>query len=152
MKKYFLDVLKLQYADFKGRASRRQFWMFVLYNVIAAVIVGIIGGIVGLNAILSGLYSLALLIPSLAISVRRLQDIDVAGYRQGVVLDFDQFDSAGGEHLVDRSLLPARHAVGQPVRKSARRRIRGRGTQETGRGVRMGRPGFLRHNRAVPVK
>ena len=47
MKKYFLDVLKLQYADFKGRASRRQFWMFVLYNVIAAVIVGIIGGIVG---------------------------------------------------------------------------------------------------------
>lgn len=63
MKKYFLDVLKLQYADFKGRASRRQFWMFVLYNVIAAVIVGIIGGIVGLNAILSGLYSLALLIP-----------------------------------------------------------------------------------------
>lgn len=147
MKKYFLDVLKLQYADFKGRASRRQFWMFVLYNVIAAVIVGIIGGIVGLNAILSGLYSLALLIPSLAISVRRLQDID-----EGVVLDFDQFDSAGGEHLVDRSLLPARHAVGQPVRKSARRRIRGRGTQETGRGVRMGRPGFLRHNRAVPVK
>ena len=50
MKKYFLDVLKLQYADFKGRASRRQFWMFVLYNVIAAVIVGIIGGIVGLNS------------------------------------------------------------------------------------------------------
>ena len=41
MKKYFLDVLKLQYADFKGRASRRQFWMFVLYNVIAAVIVGL---------------------------------------------------------------------------------------------------------------
>ena len=147
MKKYFLDVLKLQYADFKGRASRRQFWMFVLYNVIAAVIVGIIGGIVGLNAILSGLYSLALLIPSLAY-LRKA----VAGYRQGVVLDFDQFDSAGGEHLVDRSLLPARHAVGQPVRKSARRRIRGRGTQETGRGVRMGRPGFLRHNRAVPVK
>ena len=80
MKKYFLDVLKLQYADFKGRASRRQFWMFVLYNVIAAVIVGIIGGIVGLNAILSGLYSLALLIPSLAISVRRLQDIDKEWY------------------------------------------------------------------------
>ena len=78
MKKYFLDVLKLQYADFKGRASRRQFWMFVLYNVIAAVIVGIIGGIVGLNAILSGLYSL--LIPSLAISVRRLQDIDKEWY------------------------------------------------------------------------
>ena len=73
MKKYFLDVLKLQYADFKGRASRRQFWMFVLYNVIAAVIVG-------LNAILSGLYSLALLIPSLAISVRRLQDIDKEWY------------------------------------------------------------------------
>ena len=80
MKKYFLDVLKLQYADFKGRASRRQFWMFVLYNVIAAVIVGIIGGIVGLNAILSGLYSLALLIPSLAIYVRRLQDIDKEWY------------------------------------------------------------------------
>lgn len=80
MKKYFLDVLKLRYADFKGRASRRQFWMFVLYNVIAAVIVGIIGGIVGLNAILSGLYSLALLIPSLAISVRRLQDIDKEWY------------------------------------------------------------------------
>ena len=80
MKKYFLDVLKLKYADFKGRASRRQFWMFVLYNVIAAVIVGIIGGIVGLNAILSGLYSLALLIPSLAISVRRLQDIDKEWY------------------------------------------------------------------------
>ena len=44
------------------------------------LIVGIIGGIVGLNAILSGLYSLALLIPSLAISVRRLQDIDKEWY------------------------------------------------------------------------
>ena len=144
MKKYFLDVLKLQYADFKGRASRRQFWMFVLYNVIAAVIVGIIGGIVGdpERFVQFGV------VDSVPGYLRKA----VAGYRQGVVLDFDQFDSAGGEHLVDRSLLPARHAVGQPVRKSARRRIRGRGTQETGRGVRMGRPGFLRHNRAVPVK
>lgn len=147
MKKYFLDVLKLQYADFKGRASRRQFWMFVLYNVIAAVIVGIIGGIVGLNAILSGLYSLALLIPSLAISVRRLQDIDKEWYWILISLIL----LVGSIWLIVL-YCPARHAVGQPVRKSARRRIRGRGTQETGRGVRMGRPGFLRHNRAVPVK
>lgn len=82
MKSIFWMLKLLQYADFKGRASHRQFWMFVLYNVIAAVIVGLSAvSSSELNAILSGLYGrLALLIPSLAISVRRLQDIDKEWY------------------------------------------------------------------------
>lgn len=76
--KEYLAMWK-HYADFKGRATRKDFWMAYLFNCIAAVIIGIIAGMVTQLAFLSVLYSLAILIPSISIGVRRLHDIGKRG-------------------------------------------------------------------------
>lgn len=69
-----------KYAEFSGRARRQEFWMFVLFNCLASVALGVVDGILGTNGGLGGLYSLAVLIPSLAVSVRRLHDTDRSGW------------------------------------------------------------------------
>ena len=69
-----------KYAEFAGRARRQEFWMFVLFNCLASVALGVVDGILGTNGGLGGLYSLAVLIPSLAVSVRRLHDTDRSGW------------------------------------------------------------------------
>ncbi len=75
---YYLDVLK-KYAEFDGRATRTEFWMFVLFNLIISLLLMFIDGMTGLN-ILQAIYSLAVLIPGLAVSVRRLHDIGKSGW------------------------------------------------------------------------
>lgn len=75
---WYLKVLN-QYADFNGRARRKEYWMFILFNVIFGAVAGVVGGIIGTEAI-AGLYSLALLIPSIAVGVRRLHDIGKSGW------------------------------------------------------------------------
>lgn len=76
----YVGVLK-NYAVFSGRASRAEFWWFVLINLIISVVLSIISLIIGdKNGILSTLYSLAILIPSLAVGVRRLHDIGKSGW------------------------------------------------------------------------
>ena len=67
--KWFIKCFK-QYADFKGRARRKEYWMFTLINGI----IGFVMGLLGLT-ILSWIYSVAVFIPSLAVGVRRLHDI-----------------------------------------------------------------------------
>lgn len=69
-----------KYAEFSGRARRQEFWMFVLFNGLASVALGVVDGILGTNGALGGLYSLAVLIPFLAVSVRRLHDTDRSGW------------------------------------------------------------------------
>lgn len=64
---------------FSGRATRRDFWMAVLFNAICAFILGIIAGIIELP-LLSLLYSLAVLIPGWTLGVRRLHDINKSGW------------------------------------------------------------------------
>ncbi|GAA4757149.1 DUF805 domain-containing protein [Actinomycetospora chibensis] len=89
---WYLKVLK-QYADFSGRARRTEFWMFVLFNAIAYVVLALIDVLIGTasfastgtgfqfgGGLLSGLYSLGVLIPSLAVAVRRLHDTDRTGW------------------------------------------------------------------------
>ena len=74
----YLKVIK-KYADFNGRADRREFWMFVLCNFIVVIVLSILGVIPVLGIlfkIISGLYGLAVLIPGLAVSARRLHDTD----------------------------------------------------------------------------
>lgn len=75
--KYYTDVISKHYFDFDGRATRQEFWMFVLFNFIAAVLVGFINGLIfgDENMLLGNLYSLAVLLPSLGIAARRLHDI-----------------------------------------------------------------------------
>ena len=64
--KEYLDMWK-NYANFSGRTSVRGYWMAVLFNIIISAIVSFI-------PIVSYIYPLAILIPSLAIVVRRLRD------------------------------------------------------------------------------
>ena len=79
LKEWHLKVLR-QYTDFSGRARRREYWMFVLANFIIAFVLGIIDTIIGWGQILSGIYSVAVLLPSLAVAVRRLHDIGKSGW------------------------------------------------------------------------
>ena len=89
---WYLKALK-QYADFGGRARRTEFWMFVLVNVVISIVLGIVdtatgtanayavGGMASYSpGILGGLYALAVLIPSIAVTVRRLHDTDRSGW------------------------------------------------------------------------
>jgi uncharacterized membrane protein YhaH (DUF805 family) len=71
-----------RYVDFNGRSSRSEYWFWVLFNVLVAVVLGILrvaGGGNGANALLY-LYDLAVLLPSIALVVRRLHDIDRSGW------------------------------------------------------------------------
>jgi uncharacterized membrane protein YhaH (DUF805 family) len=81
---YYTDAFK-KYAVFTGRASRKQYWMFFLFNLIAYIILSIISRIIG-TSFLSYIYVLALIIPNLAISVRRLHDTDRSGW--WLLIDF----------------------------------------------------------------
>lgn len=76
---WYKGVLK-KYAVFEGRASRREFWMFTLVNVVIAFLIGFAEGLLGLPKIISTLYMLAVLIPSIAVTVRRLHDMDKTGW------------------------------------------------------------------------
>jgi uncharacterized membrane protein YhaH (DUF805 family) len=82
---WYLNALK-QYAVFKGRARRKEYWFFILFNLIASAVLTVIDFMTGNLDLalgmgpLSGLYSLAVLIPSLAVTVRRLHDTDHSGW------------------------------------------------------------------------
>lgn len=75
---WYLKCLR-QYADFSGRARRKEYWMFILFNAIISFVLGFIDGLLGLN-LLSYIYALVIFIPSLAVSVRRLHDIGRCGW------------------------------------------------------------------------
>jgi uncharacterized membrane protein YhaH (DUF805 family) len=82
---WYLEVLK-KYAVFNGRARRKEYWMFFLFNIIISIVLIIVDGIVGTSAapgalgLLGGLYALALLIPGIAVAVRRLHDTGRSGW------------------------------------------------------------------------
>jgi uncharacterized membrane protein YhaH (DUF805 family) len=80
---WYLKVIK-NYVGFTGRARRKEFWMFCLFYIIFAIVIGVVERILGLNTAfggpLSSLYSLGLLLPSLAVSVRRLHDTGRSGW------------------------------------------------------------------------
>jgi uncharacterized membrane protein YhaH (DUF805 family) len=81
---WYLDAWK-NYVNFQGRARRKAYWMFVLFNIIALVILSLIEGALGLSGqngygILTGLYSLAIILPLIALAVRRLHDTGRSGW------------------------------------------------------------------------
>ena len=81
---WYLKVLK-QYADFGGRARRKEYWMFFLFNVIIGFTLGFIEGIAGINSasnesLFAGIYQLAIIIPSIAVGVRRMHDVGKSGW------------------------------------------------------------------------
>ncbi len=75
---WYLEVLK-KYVVFDGRARRTEYWMFALFNIIAAVVLMVVGSIIHTQALYS-LYVLGVLLPSIAVSIRRLHDTGRSGW------------------------------------------------------------------------
>ena len=82
---WYLKVLQ-NYANFNGRARRKEYWFFVLFNVIFAVVAMILDNVLGIASEELGygpiyvLYALAELVPGIAVSVRRMHDIGKSGW------------------------------------------------------------------------
>jgi uncharacterized membrane protein YhaH (DUF805 family) len=75
----FADAVKIcfmKYAEFKGCASRSEFWWWVLFTSLAAFVLR------SVSYYLSALFSLVTLLPSIAVTARRLHDIDRSGWWQ----------------------------------------------------------------------
>ncbi|EGA88925.1 hypothetical protein GPDM_12916 [Planococcus donghaensis MPA1U2] len=82
--KEFLDVFK-KTLDFKSRSRRKEYWMFILWTTIISVVLSIIEIIAGLEiapdiGLLSTIFTLVILIPSISVTVRRLHDIGRTGW------------------------------------------------------------------------
>jgi uncharacterized membrane protein YhaH (DUF805 family) len=126
----YLEVLK-KYAVFSGRARRKEYWMFFLFNLIIYVVLALIDGLMGTFSpqaglgVLSGLYSLAVLIPSIAVTVRRLHDTGRSGwwilialvpFIGGIVLlVFMVLDSQPGENQYGPNPKATTAAAGAPA-------------------------------------
>lgn len=80
---WFFAALK-KYAVFRGRASRSEFWYFILFVVLISIVLGFMDAIARPQSqgegLLSGLFSLAMLLPALGVQVRRLHDIGRSGW------------------------------------------------------------------------
>ncbi len=81
---WYLQVLK-KYAVFSGRARRKEYWYFFLFNIIISFVLGFIESLVGIAAgsdysVLGIIYGLAVLLPSIGVSIRRLHDTGRSGW------------------------------------------------------------------------
>ena len=79
----FLESIKTcstKYAEFNGRASRSEFWWWVLFVFLVSAAIGMV------SQVLSGVFSLAVLVPNLAVGARRLHDTNRSGWLQLVWL------------------------------------------------------------------
>jgi uncharacterized membrane protein YhaH (DUF805 family) len=74
------SVLTTNYATFSGRARRSEYWWYVLFVVIASLVLGLIDEMVIGMGLLGGVFALATLIPGIAVGVRRLHDRDMSGW------------------------------------------------------------------------
>ena len=108
-----------KYADFGGRATRAEFWRWGLFIVIGSIVCSVIDGLLGSRDAIETLFFLATLLPSLAVTTRRLHDIGKTGRRQlgwygiiigavvvsgamylvGVVKEYSYTDASGGFHF-----------------------------------------------------
>lgn len=77
----FIKVVRDNYTNFEGRARRKEFWMFTLVSLVINV------GTLILDAslfsdlgLVNGLYTLAILLPSIAVGIRRMHDINKSGW------------------------------------------------------------------------
>lgn len=83
--KYYIGVLK-KYVVFQGRAGRKEYWMFVLFHIIISILLSILDRALGTefgpnrNGIFSSLYSIAVLLPNLAVTIRRMHDTNHRGW------------------------------------------------------------------------
>ena len=103
-KTYYWNILTKNYVNFSGRATRKQYWLFVLFNIIVFAVLAFVLSFLGNTGnVLYYLCNLAVLLPSLAIAVRRLHDINFSGWWMLVVL----LQFLGGLILLVLMLLPS---------------------------------------------
>ena len=82
---WYIEALK-KYAVFGGRSRRKEYWYFVLFSVIVSLVLSAIDALLGTFSsstnvgLLGGIYGLAIIVPSIAVSVRRLHDTDRTGW------------------------------------------------------------------------
>ncbi|MEH7400144.1 MULTISPECIES: DUF805 domain-containing protein [Bacillaceae] len=76
---WYLKVLK-NYVVFHGRASRTEFWMFMLINAIITFLLSLLDNFANTDNMISGIYGLLTLLPLIAVGVRRLHDIGKSGW------------------------------------------------------------------------
>ncbi len=84
---WYIKVLS-NYANFSGRARRKEYWMFFLFNFVIALVIGFITGFIGgvlqqgtsISNVAAVIYNLAVLLPSLAVAVRRMHDSGRSGW------------------------------------------------------------------------
>lgn len=86
---WYLKVVRDNFANFEGRARRQEYWMFVLFNILITIGLYMLVGIMALifrsplaflGMILVIIYALGILIPNLAVIVRRLHDTGNSGW------------------------------------------------------------------------
>ena len=125
-----------RYFDFKGRSRRKEFWMYTLFVILVSIVLTILDGVLGLGGSATGdteltdtsmaaagamsggwlttIFSLATLIPSIAVSVRRLHDLDrtgwwillpVAPYLLGIVMLIGGAAGGGGGAMAGTGLV-----------------------------------------------
>lgn len=87
----YYKVALSKYAVFSGRSRRSEYWYFVLCNVIISFALSLVDGMLGFGGeesagIFGGLYALAMIIPSIAVGVRRLHDIGKSGWWMFILL------------------------------------------------------------------
>ena len=84
--KWFIEVLTRKYATFQGRARRKEYWYFMLFYVIALIVLTVVDVVADTFnkeaeiGLFSGLFALATIVPSIAVTVRRLHDTDRSGW------------------------------------------------------------------------
>ena len=76
---YYKKVVFENYANFQGRASRAEFWWFFLANAILNIIFNIFFTVINLPKLV-GIYSIAVLVPTIAVWIRRMHDINKSGW------------------------------------------------------------------------
>lgn len=81
---YFINAIR-NYADFSGRARRKEYWMFVLFYLIFYVLLSLVDKALG-SYVFTLVYSLVLLVPSISLATRRLHDTGRSGWWQLIVL------------------------------------------------------------------
>jgi uncharacterized membrane protein YhaH (DUF805 family) len=75
----YLLVLK-RYAAFNGRAQRKEYWVFTLISTLVAIFLLVIGAAIGVKEVLKNVYNLGVLVPSIAVGVRRMHDTNRSGW------------------------------------------------------------------------
>jgi uncharacterized membrane protein YhaH (DUF805 family) len=81
MLEMYKKVVLKNYANFNGRARRREYWMFFLVNIIISFVLGFVAGLISPSlAFIGNIYGLAVLVPGIAVAIRRVHDVNKSGW------------------------------------------------------------------------